>query len=290
MLRKKIVSRQTEETASAVSFLLTGAVQRCNRFVIDRPVKDAYNLCIAHNTENARKGGRERKSVEMKKFFALIMALVLALSLVACGEKNDNKKLMGTWTYTVDMTEMMNQEMAASLELEELTVGADFGMDLVLTVADDGAYSLAVDTAATGDSLNAYLQALTPALIESMYASAEQQGVSREEFDAGLAESGMSAEELVSAILGAFDLGTLLESMLGDEAGAIDSGYCTAKDGKLYMAATAEELANADYVTYTFNSDGTMSWTDEDGQVSSQLAPEEQELFQFPMVWTKQAA
>ena len=100
----------------------------------------------------------------------------------------------------------------------------------------------------------------------------------------------MSAEELVSAILGAFDLGTLLESMLGDEAGAIDSGYCTAKDGKLYMAATAEELANADYVTYTFNSDGTMSWTDEDGQVSSQLAPEEQELFQFPMVWTKQAA
>ena len=33
-----------------------------------------------------------------------------------------------------------------------------------------------------------------------------------------------------------------------------------------------------------------MSWTDEDGQVSSQLAPEEQELFQFPMVWTKQAA
>ena len=55
-------------------------------------------------------------------------------------------------------------------------------------------------------------------------------------------------------------------------------------------SATAEELANADYVTYTFNSDGTMSWTDEDGQVSSQLAPEEQELFQFPMVWTKQAA
>ena len=72
-----------------------------------------------------------------------------------------------------------------------------------------------------------------------------------------------------------------------DACGAVD--FATA-DGKLYMAATAEELANADYVTYTFNSDGTMSWTDEDGQVSSHLAPEEQELFQFPMVWTKQAA
>ncbi len=43
-------------------------------------------------------------------------------------------------------------------------------------------------------------------------------------------------------------------------------------------------------MNYTFNGDGTMSWTDSEGELSGKLTAEEQELIQFPMVWTKQAA
>ena len=51
----------------------------------------------------------------------------------------------------------------------------------------------------------------------------------------------------------------------------------------------ADELDAAGYVAYTLNSDGTMSWTDDDGQLSGQLTAQEQELVTFPMVWTKLA-
>ena len=77
--------------------------------------------------------------------------------------------------------------------------------------------------------------------------------------------------------------------MLGSDAGTESAGWCKAVDGQLFMAETADELDAAGYVAYTLNSDGTMSWTDDDGQLSGQLTAQEQELIAFPMVWTKLA-
>ena len=36
----------------------------------------------------------------MKKITALLLALVMALSLAACGSKDDSKQLVGTWSCT----------------------------------------------------------------------------------------------------------------------------------------------------------------------------------------------
>ena len=85
------------------------------------------------------------------------------------------------------------------------------------------------------------------------------------------------------------DMGELLTLMLGSDAGTESAGWCKAVDGQLFMAETADELDAAGYVAYTLNSDGTMSWTDDDGQLSGQLTAQEQELVTFPMVWTKLA-
>ena len=43
----------------------------------------------------------------------------------------------------------------------------------------------------------------------------------------------------------------------------------------------------ADCLSYTL-SDGTMTWTDAQGELSSQLTEEEQELLRVPLTWTKQ--
>lgn len=232
----------------------------------------------------------ERIFAEMKKFFALVLALTMALSLVACGSKDDTRKLAGTWQYSMDLSEEMNQQMATALEMDDLQLDASFAIYMSLTVAEDGAYTMAVDMDATGAELNEYMQALAPVMSEAMYAAAEAEGMSREDFDAALVELGMTAEEYVAAILGAFDVSALLSAMAGTEDTMVSTGYCKAEDGKLYLAETADGLTgDAGYVNYTLSGD-TMTWTDEEGELSSQLTQQEQELMSFPMVWTKQAA
>lgn len=224
----------------------------------------------------------------MKKTIAALLALVMALSLTACS-KNETKKLVGTWQYAMDLTQVINEEMAESYELEELDSAAAFCVYMDFTVAEDGAYTLGVDMDATGESLTGYYQALTPVLAELVYAAGEAQGMSREEYDAALEAMGMTVEEYISTIFSAVDMGELLTLMLGSDAGTESAGWCKAVDGQLFMAETAGELDAAGYVAYTLNSDGTMSWTDDDGQLSGQLTAQEQELVTFPMVWTKVA-
>ena len=224
----------------------------------------------------------------MKKTIAALLALVMALILTACS-KNETKKLVGTWQYAMDLTQVINEEMAESYELEDLDSAAAFCVYMDFTVAEDGAYTLGVDMDATGESLTGYYQALTPVLAELVYAAGEAQGMSREEYDAALEAMGMTVEEYISTIFSAVDMGELLTLMLGSDAGTESAGWCKAVDGQLFMAETADELDTAGYVAYTLNSDGTMSWTDDDGQLSGQLTAQEQELITFPMVWTKVA-
>lgn len=224
----------------------------------------------------------------MKKTIAALLALVMALSLTACS-KNETKKLVGTWQYAMDLTQVINEEMAESYELKDLDSAAAFCVYMDFTVAEDGAYTLGVDMDATGESLTGYYQALTPVLAELVYAAGEAQGMSREEYDKALEAMGMTVEEYISTIFSAVDMGELLTLMLGSDAGTESAGWCKAVDGQLFMAETADELDTAGYVAYTLNSDGTMSWTDDDGQLSGQLTAQEQELITFPMVWTKVA-
>ena len=132
----------------------------------------------------------------MKKTIAALLALVMALSLTACS-KNETKKLVGTWQYAMDLTQVINEEMAESYELEDLDSAAAFCVYMDFTVAEDGAYTLGVDMDATGESLTGYYQALTPVLAELVYAAGEAQGMSREEYDAALEASKPQKDEPV---------------------------------------------------------------------------------------------
>ena len=81
---------------------------------------------------------------------------------------------------------------------------------------------------------------------------------------------------------------SLLLSLLTGRSAAL-TGYCRAESGQLYLADTAAELAEtADCLSYTL-SDGTMTWTDAQGELSSQLTEQEQELLRVPLTWTKRA-
>ena len=177
----------------------------------------------------------------MKRVITVLLAVLLALSLAACGSRVETKKLAGTWTCTIDVTDRMN----AAAE-----------------------------------------QALGLSAVESVYAAAEEQGLSREEYDAAMEKAGITMDDMVAAIFAGVDEEELLSLLTGRSAAL--TGYCRAEGGQLYLADTAADLTEtADCLSYTL-SDGTMTWTDAQGELSSQLTEQEQELLRVPLTWTKQ--
>ena len=205
----------------------------------------------------------------MKKITAFLLALVMALSLAACGSKDDSKQLVGTWQCALDLTEKMDEEMAANLGTEATSEVPVSLYPPTLCTAD-----------ATTESLNAYIQALKPALVELLYKEAEDRGMTRDEFDSALADSGLTVESQVDSVLALFDVSTLLS----DVESELDSGKYKLEDGRLYLAETDGSFTQADSIGCTV-SGSTMQWTDDQGA----LADLETELGVSPdLSWTKQ--
>ena len=85
----------------------------------------------------------------MKKLTALLLTLVLALSLTACGS-NESKQLVGTWQCTVDITSQMDTEIGGALDAE---YASETPMQMFLTAVfnDDGTFT-PIESSAKKDS------------------------------------------------------------------------------------------------------------------------------------------
>ena len=75
----------------------------------------------------------------MKRVITALLAALLVLSLAACGSRVETKKLAGTWTCTIDVTDRMNAAAEQALGLSAADGTAQMPLQLVLTVAEDGA-------------------------------------------------------------------------------------------------------------------------------------------------------
>ena len=204
----------------------------------------------------------------MKKLFAILLTLAMLLGLAACGSSGSAAKptIVGTWKGSMDMGAVL--EMALQMEIDE-----PLSCDVIYTYKEDGTASISVDE----DSFADMMEALTDVVIGMM---GEMFG---EEFDfeAMLEAEGMTEEEFREQIMASVNV----EEMLGD-MGA-EKGYYKYEDGKLYTAATKEDLENLEelpciHVTLKSN---TLTFTDieQDGESAAEIMPD-----MFPMVFTKQ--
>ena len=115
---------------------------------------------------------------------------------------------------------------------------------------------------------------------ELLYKEAEDRGMTRDEFDSALADSGLTVESQVDSVLALFDVSALLS----DVESELDSGKYKLEDGRLYLAETDGSFTQADSIGCTV-SGSTMQWTDDQGA----LADLETELGVSPdLSWTKQ--
>ena len=204
----------------------------------------------------------------MKKLFAILLTLAILLGLAACGNSGDSAKptIVGTWKGAMNMGAVL--EMALQMEIDE-----PISCSMIYTFKEDGTTSVSVDE----DSLADMMEALTDVVIGMM---GEMFG---EEFDfeAMLEEEGMTEEEFREQIMASMNL----EDMMGNMS--VENGYYKYEDGKLYNAATKEDLENPEelpciHVTLKGN---TMTFTDieQDGESAAEIMPD-----MFPMVFTKQ--
>ena len=151
----------------------------------------------------------------MKRVITVLLAVLLVLSLAACGSGVETKKLAGTWTCMIDVTDRMNAAAEQALGLSAADGTAQMPLQLVLTVTEDGAYTLRYDSDAARTALDAYAAALHPAAVESVYAAAEEQGLSREEYDAAMEKAGITMDDMVAAIFAGVDEEELLSLLTG---------------------------------------------------------------------------
>ena len=208
----------------------------------------------------------------VKSLALCLLALALVLALVGCG--GGKSDLPGTYKIDLDLAPALNSVMTqlglAEEDLADLTLPVPY----TLTLGEDGTYS----------ALHTYLQGCGSAIEAALYKTAEESGLSREDFDAAFEQStGSSVSDYVAEQISQLDEESLLSSLEEDE----ESGVYKAADGKLYFEEQEADFSEEDYVSYTLEG-GKLTFTSVTGDAMDLQSLSEMLGDLFPMVFTKQ--
>ena len=211
-----------------------------------------------------------------------LLALALVLALAGCG--GGKSDLPGTYKIDLDLAPALNSVMTqlglAEEDLADLTLPVPY----TLTLGEDGTYSMQADKEATVTALHTYLQGCGSASEAALYKTAEESGLSREDYDAAFEQStGSSVSDYVAEQISQLDEESLLSSLEEDE----ESGVYKAADGKLYFEEQEADFSEEDYVSYTLEG-GKLTFTSVTGDAMDLQSLSEMLGDLFPMVFTKQ--
>lgn len=218
----------------------------------------------------------------VKSLALCLLALALVLALAGCG--GGKSDLPGTYKIDLDLAPALNSVMTqlglAEEDLADLTLPVPY----TLTLGEDGTYSMQADKEATVTALHTYLQGCGSAIEAELYKTAEESGLSREDYDAAFEQStGSSVSDYVAEQISQLDEESLLSSLEEDE----ESGVYKAADGKLYFEEQEADFSEEDYVSYTLEG-GKLTFTSVTGDAMDLQSLSEMLGDLFPMVFTKQ--
>ena len=170
----------------------------------------------------------------MKKFLALLLAVMMVMTLAACGadaDKELTEKIQGSWTLELTMTGDM-------MGVSEFT--GEIALPITITFDDEGIMTMHMteeNKAVFAESLETEMYAF---MTDMMYSQFEDMGMSREEADAAVQEYyGQTMEELIDELMA-----ELMAELDADELAAemeSSSAYII-KNGKLYTGDSTDDL------------------------------------------------
>ncbi len=179
----------------------------------------------------------------MKKLLGLVLALVLVLSLAACGAGGadtalTDAKLKGTWEMTCDMSKALDasSEIANSLMGAELPAAvldtlkdADLVFEMLLVFDGEGKMQVMLDKKTFNDLMSNMMNALLTE--ETMYAIYEAQGLSKEDVDTMFSSTGMSMSSVIAMTKLQLSSMDFIEMAFPD---AGDGDYITSGSSQVY--------------------------------------------------------
>lgn len=170
----------------------------------------------------------------MKKFLALLLAVMMVMTLAACGADADKElaeKIQGSWTLELAMDGDM-------MGVSEFT--GEIALPITITFDDEGIMTMHLteeNKAVFSESLETEMYAF---MNDMMYSQFEDMGMTREEADAAVQEYyGQTMEELIDELMA--DVMTELDV---DELAAemeSTSAYMI-KNGKLYTGESTDDI------------------------------------------------
>ena len=170
----------------------------------------------------------------MKKFLALLLAVMMVMSLAACGadaDKELTEKIQGSWTLELTMNgDMMGvSEFTGEIALPiTITFDADGIMTMHMTEENKAVFTESLETE------------MYTFMTDMMYSQFEDMGMTREEADAAVQEYyGQTMEEVIEELMA-----EVMTELDADELAAemeSSSAYII-KNGKLYTGESTDDL------------------------------------------------
>ena len=170
----------------------------------------------------------------MKKFLALLLAVMMVMSLAACGadaDKELTEKIQGSWTLELTMNgDMMGvSEFTGEIALPiTITFDADGIMTMHMTEENKAVFTESLETE------------MYTFMTDMMYSQFEDMGMTREEADAAVQEYyGQTMEEVIEELMA-----EVMAELDADELAAemeSSSAYII-KNGKLYTGESTDDL------------------------------------------------
>ncbi len=203
---------------------------------------------------------------------SLIVALVLILSLTGCGEQ---KKFIGTWETTIDMSDFLNKSFDEDPEMADYLEVDDFSLVIKMTFNDDGTCRMFADEDQAEKAFEDVKKDLKKGFTEY--------------FKDYIAASGLllSVDEVLEDT--GVDMDSLVEEAFGDDVfseimdGFASEGTFEVKNGKLFRSASLDTAIDEDvYETYEI-SDNSLTLLASFGDDS--VDAEEMNL--YPLIFTK---
>ena len=169
----------------------------------------------------------------MKKILSvlLVLALCAAMLTVFTGCGNEADKVLGTWRGEVDMTGIINDELAADPTLAGYFNISDFRVTMVMTFNEDGTYYSTIDA----DSVQAAMEGMIADMADGIYAMFEDE-LAASGLDMSVEEllemSGMTMDDVMYEMTAAMDTGVI--DMVVAEA-TLEGNY-EVKGDKLFLS------------------------------------------------------